>query len=101
MRKAFALAASAMIAGCTFLVQFDDPPSTGLELGTPDARPANDVSVPDTNVAPPDDAGPIEDSAAAVDAVPSAACCAFPPTPPAVTMLIAGGAAAGAAPVDT
>jgi hypothetical protein len=73
VRRAFASVAMASaiafgMAGCTFLVTFDDPPSAGLELGTPDARTANDVSVPDTNVAPEDDAGPIEDSAAAVDA---------------------------------
>lgn len=59
--RAFVVATVASIAcalaGCTFLVTFDDPPKDGAELSVPDARsPASDVFVPDTNVAPVEDA---------------------------------------------
>ena len=68
-RPAIALASIAsVLAGCTFLVTFDDPPKDGAELSVPDARtPAEDVFVPDTSTGEIDSGIPEEDAAVPSD----------------------------------
>jgi hypothetical protein len=49
------------LAGCTFLVKFDEPPTDDAALSLPDARTKNDASDPDADSAdtfvPPNDTG--------------------------------------------
>lgn len=68
-RKSAGVAIAAIafgLAGCTFLVTFDDLPTDDAGLGIPDARPKNDVVVPDTNE--PDVPIVVEEDAALPDA---------------------------------